>query len=110
MMTALELLRRHYDLDWKKMGREKLKAYLKERLVVIGEEQKKLCARMGTSSVEEMERLFMSGRFRGKEAASIMHQHTRLCSLVRLAEEAMEELEAPDPDAIEDEFEGYRRH
>ena len=108
-MTALELLRRQFGLDWKAMGRDELKAYLKERMGPIGEEQRKLCEKAGACSIEGMERMFMTGQLRGKEAGSLMHQHTRLCSLIKLSEDAIEELEAPDPDAIEDEFEGYRR-
>ena len=109
-MTALEELRHHGGLDWKVMGRDKLKAHLKQSLERIDKEQQKICVKLGASSVKEMERLFMTGQLRGKETATLMHQYTRMCSLVRLAEDAMEELEAPDPDAIEDEFEGYKRH
>ncbi len=52
----------------------------------------------------------MTGRLKGKEAASGLHQFTRMSSLTRLAEKALEELEAPDPEAVEDEFEGIRQY
>ncbi|MFC1919462.1 hypothetical protein ACFLWX_01550 [Chloroflexota bacterium] len=107
-MTALEELRHHAGLDWKVMGREELKTHLKQSLKSINKEQKKLCIRLGASSIEEMERKLITGQLKGKEATSLLHQYTRMCSLVRLAEEALEELEAPDPDAIEDEFQGKR--
>ena len=52
----------------------------------------------------------MTGQLKGKDAASYMHQHTRMCSLTRLAQQALEELKYPDPDAIEDEFEDTKQY
>ncbi|MBI2958212.1 MAG: hypothetical protein HYY32_05145 [Chloroflexi bacterium] len=109
-MTALNELRRHLGLDWKKLGREELTGHLEKSIRRIEGEQEKLAARMGASSVQEMEKLYMSGNLRGKDAAAAMHQYTRMCSLVRLARQAQEELKAPDPDVIEDEFEGIKQY
>lgn len=92
------------------MGREETKAHLKQSIERVASEQQKLAEKTGAASVAEMERLFMSGQFRGKEAGSYMHQYTRLCSLDRLAHQAIEELEVPDPDAIVDEFEGIKQY
>ncbi len=97
-------------LDWKKMGRDELKVHLQQSLQRIAEEQQNLATKLGASSVQEMEKLFMTGHLKGKEAASGLHQFTRMSSLTRLAERALEELEATDPDAIEDEFEGIRQY
>lgn len=109
-MTALNELRRHMGLDWKKMGREKLMAHLEQSLERIVEEQQKLAAKVGAPSVDEMECLLMTGQLKGKDAASYVHQHTRMCSLTRLAQQALEELKSPDPDAIEDEFEDTKQY
>lgn len=92
------------------MGREETKVHLKQSIERVAAEQQKLVEKTGSASVAEMERLFLSGRMRGKEAGSLMHQYTRLCSLDRLAHQALEELEAPDPDAVEDEFEGIKQY
>jgi len=97
-------------LDWQKMGREKMKEHLEQSLLRIDEEQKKVIEKLGATSAAEVDRMFMTGQLKGKEAASLMHQYTRMCSLVRLAKDALEELKQPDPDAIEDEFEGTRRY
>lgn len=109
-MTALNELRRHMNLDWKKMGREKMREHLEQSLLRIDEEQEKVIKKLGASSSTEMDRMIMTGQIKGKEAASLMHQYTRMCSLARLAKDALEELKQPDPDAIEDEFEGTRRY
>ena len=74
-MTALNELRRHMGLDWKKMGREKLTAHLEQSLERIGEEQQKLAAKVGAPSVDEMERLLMTGQLKGKDAASYASTH-----------------------------------
>ncbi|MDO8473839.1 MAG: hypothetical protein Q7T05_08525 [Dehalococcoidia bacterium] len=109
-MSALNELRRHFGIEWKKMGREETKSHLKQSLKRIADEQQKLAEKTGAGSVAEMERLFMAGQFKGKEAASYMHQYNRMCSLTRMAQQALEELEAPDPDAVEDEFEGIKQY
>lgn len=109
-MSALNELRRHLGLDWKQLGREETRARLEQSLARISEEEQKVAAKLGAASVQDLERMMMSGHLKGKEAAAGLHQYTRMCSLARLVQQALEELEAPDPDAIEDEFEGVKQY
>ena len=50
-MSALDELRRHSGLGWKKMGREGMKQHLNKSLANIADEQQKVCDKLGVVSV-----------------------------------------------------------